>query len=459
MSKLRSDRRGFLTQAAFGAGGLLLGSTLSRRALAQSASDDHRFVFAYFEGGWDMLLGLDPRGTAITPDTHLIDPGWGALPLNYRNRGIRTQGDLRVGPAFAPEMMAHLSDCSIVNAIGMDTASHEVGRRYFITGRFPRGIAAVGSSTAAEIAGQLPDSTPIPNMSAGVESYATGLPAHATALNVNGLTDLVVALTPFVEIDPTVVSAMQAYQDEAPGCGAARLDRNGLASHLLRNQKRARTYIESRLDSLFDLGRQDAEMNTLRMRYGIGGGDTADPSSPEVLSFVAGQALKNDVSRIVSVRVAQGLDTHSNWAQDAAPRQERGWRALAALMSDLKAAPLRDTGKSLFDVTTFVVFSEFARTPLFNNLQGRDHFLGNSCLVAGPGMKRGAAIGQSAERGMMPYSTDLDSGAGVPTPSDTQLASGRVQTLSPKHVLATALESAGLDHSYLRTEPIRALLA
>ncbi|MEQ9501455.1 MAG: DUF1501 domain-containing protein [Deltaproteobacteria bacterium] len=458
MTKLHSSRRGFLKQAAFGAGGLLLGSSLSRRALAQTGMDDHRFVFAYFEGGWDILLGLDPRGTQTSPETDLIDPGWGALPMNYQNRGIRTEGALRVGPAMAPEMVQHLPDCSIVNAIGMDTASHEVGRRYFITGRFPRGIAAVGSSTASEISAQLVDAQPIPNMSAGVESYATGLPAHATALNVNGLTDLVVALTPFVEIDPTVVSAMQAYQDEAPGCGAQRLDRNGLASHLLRNQKRARTYIESRLDSLFDLGRQDAEMETLRQRYGIGGGDTTNPSSPEILSFVAGQALKNEVSRVVSVRVAQNLDTHSNWAADQPSRQERGWRALASLMTDLKATPLRDTGKSMFDVTTFVVFSEFGRTPLFNNLQGRDHFLGNSCLVAGPGMKRNTTIGQSAVRGMMPYSTDLDSGAGVPSPTDAQLSSGRVQTLSPKHVLATVLESAGLNHDYLRTEPIQALL-
>jgi hypothetical protein len=39
-----------------------------------------------------------------------------------------------------------------------------------------------------------------------------------------------------------------------------------------------------------------------------------------------------------------------------------------------------------------------------------------------------------------------------------QLSSGNVLTLTPKHVLATILASAGLDYSYLRVDPIRALL-
>lgn len=456
MFKDKTNRRRFLTRAAMGAGGLLLGNALSRRALAQTETEQY-FVFAYFEGGWDQILGLDPRDTNVTAAANLIDPGWDRLPGNYRQRGVQTVGNHRFGPAIPPQMLEHAADVSVVNAILMDTAAHEVGRRYFITGQFPRGIAAVGSSAASVIASQIGDNTPIPNMSAAVESYARGLPAHATALAVNGLTDLQVALTPFIEIDPTVVRAMQTYQDADMSCGAKKLNRNGLAEHLLRNQKRARTYIEAQLASIFDLGRQDAEMTALRQLYGIAG---ADPSTPETLAFVAGQSLKNKVSQVVSFRAASALDTHSNWAADQPTNQERGWRAIAALMSDLKATPLEsDNSKSMFDATTFLVFSEFARTPLFNNLQGRDHFLGNSCLVAGPGMKRGVTIGQSAEIGQMPYATDLDAGSAVREVTPELEAGGRVQTLSPKHVLATVLESAGLEHDYLRTDPISALLA
>ncbi len=461
------DRRRFLGQAALTGTGLALAHLLPSRAAAQTGGlggTDQKFLFAYFEGGWDILLSLDPRDPGVTgPDIQKIDPGYDQLSAEYQRRGVQRAGNLRFGPIVPDDFLAHANDVTIINGIGMDTASHEVGRRYFITGRFPRGISAVGSSTPAEILAQLSDASPIPHLSAAVEAYSTGLPPYAGPLVVNSVSDLEVALTPFSEldpafprIDPAVVSAIRAYQDEDPGCVAESLDREGLAATLRRNQVRARTYIESQLNEVFNLGRTDPEMMALRDRYGIGGGDTGRPDSPEVLAFVAGQALKQDVSQAVSVRVAQSLDTHANWAEDQPGRQARGWQALGALISDLKLAAAGDGSSSVWDRTTLVVFSEFARTPLFNGLRGRDHFLGNSCLVAGPGMRRGITIGASAEIGMMPLYTELETGAS--TTSEADLQSGRAVTLSPKHVLATVLTSVGLDPSYLRSAPITGLL-
>ena len=452
------SRRTLLGSAALGGAGLLLGSLAPGRALGQ-ATRKRRFVFAYFDGGWDLLLGLDPRDPAqVRPDVHKIEPGYDQLGGQYQARGVQRRGNLAFGPAVPPELLAHAADLAIVNGIGMDTAAHEVGRRYFITGRFPRGIQAVGSSTPSEIVAQLGDQTPIPHLSAAVEAYATGLPSYATPLAINSVTDLIVALTPFAEIDPSILAAVQGFQDEAPGCGAKQLDRDGLSSTLLRNQKRARTYIERQLSQIFNVQRQDAEMSALRALYGIVDGDTGAPDSPEMLAFLAGQALKQGVSEAVSVRLASGLDTHSNWAQDQAPRQERGFRALAALLSDLKASPGPDGGR-MFDETVVLVFSEFGRTPMFNNLRGRDHFLGNSCLVTGAGIRGDVTIGGSASVGMMPVYTRLATGEAVDAPPESELASGAAVTLSPKHVLATVLAAAGLDYAYLREVPIPALLA
>jgi hypothetical protein len=462
MTKLESNRRSFLKGACTCAGGLLLGSMLPKKLLAQVANaDKKKFVFAYFDGGWDILLGVDPRDPATTTAAaNQIDPGYGQLGAPYSARGVQRAGDLSFGPAVPPEFVsAHASSINVVNAISMDTASHEVGRRFFITGRFPRGISAVGSSTPAEIVAQLGDNVPIPHLSAAVEAYATGLPAYASALGVNSLADLIVALTPFVAVDPTVLSAVQAFQNEPKGCAATKLDRDGLATRLLRGQQRARSYIESQLSEVFNTQRTDPEMTALRDLYGIAGAGL-DPTSPETLSFIAGQSLKENISQAVSVRVASNLDTHSNWAQDQPAAQERGWRALGALMSDLKNTPATDgTSANMFEQTTFVVFSEFARTPLFNNLMGRDHFLGNSALVWGPGLKKGRAIGKSADIGMSPLMTELSTGRGIPNPTDEQQSSGAVVALSPKNVLATVLKAADLDYSYLRAEPITALLA
>src|SRR5262249_11655505 len=155
---------------------------------APAAALNRKFVFAYFDGGWDILLGLDPRDPATnTAANQKIDPGYSQLTMNYQQRGVQKAGNLSFGPAVPPELMKHARDMSIVNATSMDTASHEAGRRYFITGRFPRGITAVGSSTPSEIVAQIGDKTPIPHISAAVESYADSLPPYAAALNINSI--------------------------------------------------------------------------------------------------------------------------------------------------------------------------------------------------------------------------------------------------------------------------------
>ncbi|MBI4816362.1 MAG: DUF1501 domain-containing protein [Deltaproteobacteria bacterium] len=451
-----TNRRGFLKGLALAGGGLVLSRSLPSFA---APVPNRKFLFAYMEGGWDTLLSLDPRDPATTrPDTHGIETGYGQLSAEYQRRGLQRRGELTFGPIVPAELLTHADRISVVNGVGMDTAAHEVGRRYFITGRFPRGLQAVGSSTGAEIVAQQGESSTIPYLSAAVESYSRDLPGFASPLEVNGLEDLLTALTPFAAVDPEILAAVQKYQDDGAGCESERLDRDGVVGSLLANQKRARTYIESDLARIFDLRREDVEMVALRELFGISGEAAAQTDSPEMLGFAAAQALKSELAQCVSVRVARGLDTHSNWAQDQPAAQERGWKTVAAILTDLSGTP-SPRGGSLLDETTVLVFSEFGRTPMFNNLRGRDHHLGSSCLLAGAGIKGGRTIGRSATVGMMPLYAELATGAVLETAPEDKLSSGEIVTLSPKHVLATLFASAGLDYSHLRAEPIKPLLA
>jgi uncharacterized protein (DUF1501 family) len=446
-----------LRAAGLLSGGVALANLFPSVAQAAPATK-RRFVFAYFEGGWDLLLGLDPRDPrTTTAAAQLIDPGYGQLGA-IGQRGLQRAGALTFGPAVHASFLPFANRCSIINGITMDTASHEAGRRYFITGRFPRGITAVGSSTTAEILAQIGESSTIPHMSINVESYATGLPSHASALDVGSLTDLLVALRPLSMLDPAIETAVKQFQD-ARSCASTQANGDGLVSRLEKSVSTSRSYLAAQLDRLFDLTRMDPEMAALRTRYDLNA--ITDAAAPEVLAFIAGQAIKNGVSQCVSFRAATTLDTHGqDWASDHASRQERGWKVLAALLGDLAATPSKDVpSRSMLDETTVIAFSEFGRTPLFNSIRGRDHFLGNSVLVAGAGVKHGLTIGKSAAVGMMPVETDLMSGAGVDTPTQQQRDSGQVAILTPKHVLATVLESAGLDATYLRTPSIKALIA
>jgi len=452
------SRRGLLQALSGAAGGLLLADFLLPKAAFAAEKDVKRkFIFAYFEGGWDQLLGLDPRPANTNPMTQLIDPGYGQLGYGMQTRGIQRVGNLELGPAVPQAFIDVAAECSIIKGITMDTAAHEVGRRYFITGRFPRGLDAVGSSTASEILAQIGEATPIAHISAGVEAYAEKMPAFAQALNVNSLSDLRTALTPLVTLDPKIKEAVERFQDQSPGCEGIRLDRDGLTSQMLESVKRSRSYITSQLSSVFDTTRMDAEMMALIQRYDLVAAQ-GDLSAPEVMAFAAGQAIKKGVSQCVSFQAARTLDTHADWAQDHPGRLETGFKVLGALIADLKATPGSMPGKTMLDETTIMAFSEFARTPLFNNIRGRDHFLGNSVLVAGAGLKRGLTVGGSAAVGQMPIETDLTTGIAYETPTQMMRDSGQVQILTPKHVLATVLASAGLDYAYLRAEPIKALL-
>ncbi|MEO1232053.1 MAG: DUF1501 domain-containing protein [Myxococcota bacterium] len=433
-------RRQLLKTLAGGAAGLALAPLWPRLAQAQS-TDPRRFLFAYFEGGWDQLLALDPRDPSNTnPATHRIEPAYDQFATGAR--GIQRVGDLTFGPAVPSAFLRHAPRMSIVRGINMDTAAHEVGRRYFITGRVPRGLSAVGSSIAAEVAAELEDTTPIPYLSAGVEAYARDLPSHARPLSVVSLTDLNVALTPFAELDPAVLGALMAFQDAEPSCTARRLDGEGLATQLRESQIRARAYLEGELGRIFDLQRTDSEMDAIRARYGIT--QTTNPADPRVLGFAAGQALKSGTSQVASVRVAAGLDTHSAWAGTHPGALESGFEVLGAILDDLEATPSPTSdGSSLLDHTTVVAFSEFGRTPLLNALAGRDHFLGNSCLVGGPGLVAGKVFGASANVGMMPVDFDPVTGAGRPDATQAMRSNGAVLPITPAHVLASVLEAAG----------------
>lgn len=449
---MRISRRRLLTRCSQALAGFGLAQLFGPRASAQ-VLPSRRFIFAYFEGGWDLLLGLDPRDPATTtPAVHQIDPGFDLLPAAYRQRGIREQAGLRFGPAVPDALLQHASKLTIVNGIGMDTAAHEVGRRYFITGRFPRGLTAVGASVPAEITAAQGDLSAIPYIAAGVEAYAAGLPSFAAPFKMNSTADLSVALTPFVELPASILNAVQRFHDRGPGCSASSADADGAVSLLEENRRRARSYVEDDLAGYF------VPTPELESLYGLGPSSPAD--GPESLAFVAAQAIKHGISQCVSVRVARNLDTHTGWAGDHPPALEQGFAALAAMLTDLEDTPLpEDPSRSVLDETTIVAFSEFGRTPLINQLSGRDHHIGNSCLLAGAGLRAGLTFGASASVGMLPVPINPVTGEIVERPTPEQEASGQALTLSPAHVLTTVFRSAGLPADLLRSSPIPALLA
>lgn len=466
-------RRTFMKAASAFAGSTMFGG-VSFKAFAQQAQAlapaDHCFVFAYFSGGWDQLLNLDPRDpTEFTPEriseTRIL-PGYSLLSQDpsYPTMPIRPAGsNIAFGPAVG-NFANHFDVMSVVRGINMNTVAHEVGFRYFLTGKEPNGSAARNSSTATEVVGQLypkmANKPPVPNLAFNIESYNDRYGGYANALRVSSANDLLLTLSPSpTALDSEIEKQLLDMRGQPVTCEAQLYDSRGLVTQYQDARKQVRTVLDATLDRYFRFDSTTGDPMQVAMeksatvaRYKLRVGNNGLPNDPRNSSAaraaLVATALKKGVSQCVSMNIAGGLDTHFGTQLTQANNQRAGWNALADLISDLKESDHPSGGKFI-EHTTIVVFSEFSRTPLINASGGRDHHITNSCAIIGKGVKHNHVFGASGNVGMA---------AGVAN-HDTGLLDPKGYQYLPDHVIATVMAGAGLDYSIMRVEPLKGLLA
>ncbi|MCA9546528.1 MAG: DUF1501 domain-containing protein, partial [Myxococcales bacterium] len=410
--------------AAAYAGGLHSFGRLAQAQRFEPDGPDRYYVFCYFRGGWDVLLSLDPRDPVQFNDgrirTTLIQPGYDRVEKPDAN--LVRVGEHSFGPYIGDLARRHMNRLAVIRGMSMDTLTHEAGRRRFLTGKPPAGLAARGSNGSTWLAAQLGERHPIPQLSVDVESYNKGLPNFASSLRVNNVADLLRALRPSEpRLAPRARELVDHRLAEAAACSRGQASESwGTAENA---RLKAREMVLGGYADRFDFNTNTPEMVALKAHYGINRVD----ASPEVQAALAAQALTSGVARVVSIQMAAGnLDTHfDEWETDQGPIQERGFNAVARLVEDLGSREYRRSGRSWLDHTTIVGFSEFSRTPMLNDRGGRDHHLGNSCFLLGGGVKGNQVIGRSSDVGMAPQPVDLQTGR--PDPEG--------EVVRPEHVL------------------------
>ncbi|MCP3103107.1 DUF1501 domain-containing protein [Myxococcus sp. K15C18031901] len=455
----RPERRTFLKAAAGFMGSTLFGG-VPFRAFAQAAGlapADRCFVFVYFNGGWDQLLAFDPKDpdeftadraaeTRILPGYNLINTaGYESIPLQPDVGGVRS--NIAFGPAVGNEFAKHFDVMTVVRGINMNTLGHEVGYRYFLTGKMPIGSAARGSSTATEIVGQMKPRVPISNIAFNVESYNDRYPGYANALRVSRKDDLLLTLKPSSQmLDSEIEKQLVDFRGQPITCEEAAYGARGVGTTYQNSRGQMEQVMAQQLEASFRFELNTPEMGLLRDAYGL---DTSGRYDTEAgRAAMVATALKKGIAQCVTINLTGGLDTHFGTQATQATNQRRGFAALANLITDLKKSDHPSGGKFI-DHTTIMVFSEFSRTPLINAAGGRDHHLSNSCAIIGAGVKHNYVFGKSGDIGMSPGTFDLRTGAATPTG----------ENIFPEHVIATVLASAGLDYSITRVEPLRPILA
>ena len=429
-SHLRFARRSFLT--GLGASALLLPFAGTGRA-GPGDGAQRRYVGLYFNGAWDVLLGLDPRDPGQSYSG--IDLDTDRLPAEYREPiPVMIGGQETLLGSSMSAMARHADVMTIFRGVNMNTVAHPAGRAYVNTFIPPSGVVPKGDSMGTRMAtAGAYDDLILPNVSVGMPTFNLAFPADVTGVRLQRATDMSDLVTPLQAspFSPETLAALQAAQDEVEGCvhdqyGARPVD------DLRTARERMRELLEDGYDAAFDL----ASDTDLRTRYGIT--NPNDANAPAVIAATVSRLMETGLTRTVTAQLQRGLDTHGpEWATLQPARQRAGFDAMAALIDDLR----QDDPQ--MDRTTVVVFSEFARTPKINGRGGRDHHFAGSVLVCGGGLRRGVC-GATVEQTL--GLAAIDTATGLPDPG------GRV--LLPEDIGATLAEAAGLSPDPFRTQPL-----
>lgn len=461
------NRRQVLRGLFVGGGAVAFGGLHAVESLLQAQADtepertdipERYYIFCYFNGGWDILLSLDPRDPSRFNDGNMsvtrIQPGYQLLqnvPTGRMDAPFwrpKNFEDLSFGP-FIGRMSELAERLLIIRGMSMDTLTHQVGMRRFLTGRPPSGLSPRGSSTDTWLSNRLAGNEPLPNLSIRVESYNVDQPNSATAVRTSSSDDLLRLLSPgqtqFDELQERQLDellrrhALCAETRHSPALRAAEQSRAS-----------AQTMLKQRLDEVFDF--RASSTAAIQEHFNITAAGF-NPSSSKVQAAIAATAITQGLSRCVSIEAARGLDTHfDNWGRDHGRNQMEGFDAIADLASYLAKTPFKNdpnASSSWLDHTTIIGFSEFSRTPLLNSSEGRDHWLNNACFMLGGGVKGGRVLGQSSDYGMNPQKLNLETGALDPD--------GEV--VRPEHILQALYNEVGIteDEPDLRVEPFNAI--
>ena len=326
----------------------------------------------------------------------------------------------------------------------MGTLTHEVGRRYFLTGKFPSGLNAHGSSIGTVVAGTCPDASPLPNLVVGgVETYNAGLDPKASGVVVTSNADIAFVLKAINAghaLDEPSQQALAAYLEKA-NCFNDQLDGDGKVAAYRASWEKSQAFMEGSLFTHFDFKPNPppgSKMEQLYQTFGINNLNQ-DLAGPKGQGLIAAQAITEDVAQAVSIQPSPRLDHHDgDWEDLHQPALRDGFDVIASLVDWLKSQP-HANGGTYFDETIILLASDFARTPNINVRGGRDHHLANSCAVMGGGIVGNQVIGRTTDDAYAVQPVNLQTGEIDP--------SGHI--MRPPDVHATLFEAMGLSYDHL----------
>jgi uncharacterized protein (DUF1501 family) len=393
------NRRSF-----FKVGGVLALSTAVGRVgwtmtKTRTSGPGQFFVMIRADGGADVTLGLDPWTDAIRPDEK-------DMFIEYRSdEVIKISDEIFLGPAGAP-LKAHAGSFSVINGMFLSQVDngHPASLEYVSTGTTNAGAAALPVELA-------------------IATHVGGFGVLSNTAVSTGKRNVVTSSTD--DLKDLSSKADVSYLLEKL------FDFSGNGSDYLRS-------VQGILGSR-------AEMATfINNLASFGAVELLTPAQIMAAAFIS------DAANYAQFDLRHGLDTHSGHVKVHMEQQTLVWQDVADIFEVFKKTPYGDNGGTLFDVTTFIVVSEFSRTPALNSGAGKEHNpMTNSVLVAGRGVVKDRTIGASrlVTRAMSPggepyhiaYPIDYSTGKVV------RQRTSAAKMIFPENVAQTLAEIMGAD--------------
>jgi len=409
------SRRAFLGRSAQGLGSLALASLLRGNALAETSSGvisplHHapkvkRVIWLYMAGGMSHLETFDPKPKLAAmngrPMPESLTKGQQVAQLQgsklncfapqhpFRKWG---QSGLEISEIF-PEIGSRIADeMCVIRSMHTDAINHDPAHTLMNTGTMIAGRPSMGSwllyglgSEAADLpgfvvmvsTGKYGQSQPI----AARQWHSGFLPSKYQGVQFRGQGDPVL----YVGNPPGVTSSRQRDVVDAVE------SLNRIEDQVVDDPEIATRIAQYELAfkmqaSVPDLVDFAGEPKSILDLYGTKGGDGTFASNCLLARRLAERGV-----RFIQL-YHRDWDHHGAVKRDSAGTAGEVDRGVAALVSDLKQ-------RGMLDDTLIVFGTEFGRTPM-NQGDGRDHHLaGFSMWLAGGGVKKGIAYGQTDELG------------------------------------------------------------
>jgi hypothetical protein len=413
------DRRSFLSWSASGLAAtaslhLLLRDGVVSAAPSQTAAKAKRAVQISLVGGlshvdsFDHKLDLwkfhgEPLKTDSKPDVFFNQVGLLRRPdWDFQQRG---RSGLWVSDLF-PHIATVADELTVIRSMTADSANHTPALFVQNSGFQFNGYPALGSWLSYGLGNLsddlpafvvLPDGRGDPNGAAS--NWSSGfLPAQHQGVVFRGGDSPVRDLFPERPVKPDEEADSRAFLEKL---NALHLERIGGEADLVARVKSYELAARMQLavPAVADLSKEPAKVKSL---YGLDNPITADCGRRCLL---ARRLLERGV-RFVQIYSGGPIagsprtswDAHEDVKENHGAEAARIDQPVAALVNDLKA-------RGLLNDTLVIFTTEFGRTPFTQSAanvvgKGRDHNkYAFSCWLAGAGLKRGMAFGQSDDIG------------------------------------------------------------